>query len=345
MKKTALLRFSLLAACAALALQSSFGVVTPPVGAISQTLKGGGKFNLISRPFVNSAEFQGQVVSVSGTGVEISDASGLSGLLYLEVGSGTLDGAMTNIVSISSNTLTTGDDLSADLAIGDTIIVRKLETIDSYFGVDNSFGLKSSPTGDLAVDQPDILYILDPETQQTTRHFYSSYTGFEGWYNAVSFSPSGDTVLYPESGVAVFVEGADVDIVHFGTVKQGEFDVAVYTGFNLMSVLNPISDVSTVESRSLTLGNSGLFTGDSSTGVTPSPDGDPSVADQIYVLNPDTQVTKRYFYVTLSGYEGWYDVVSFAPADSVRLDAASAFYLKRSSGGPFNWSQPLNHSN
>lgn len=345
MKKTALLRFSLLAACAAGALNSSFAVVTPPVGAISQTLKGGGKFNLISRPFVNSAEFQGQVVSVSGTDVEISDASGLSGLLYLEVGSGTLEGAMTNIVSISSNTLTTGDDLSADLSIGDTVVVRKLETIDSFFGSDNSYGLKTSATGDLAADEPDILYVLDPETQQTTRHFYSSFPGFEGWYNAVSFAASGDTVLYPESGVAVLVEGPDVDVIHYGAVKSGAFDVAVFSGFNLMSVLNPISSDSTDESRSLTLGNSGLYTGNSSTGVTPSPDGDPSVADQIYILNPDTQVTRRYFYVTFPGSEGWYDAVSFAAADSVRLDAGSAFYLKRSSGGAFNWSQPLNHSN
>lgn len=328
-------------ACSILGLTVSHGATTDPVGAMATTLLGGGKFNLLSKPFVRSAAFQGPVVSINGTNVELGDTSALSGDYYLEVASGSLSGVMSKVVSYGSNVVTLADDLTPDLAAGNTVILRETTTVNDLFGADNTFGFKSSPNGDLDVDQPDLIYVLNPETGIVRTLFYSTFTGFVGWYDTFDFSEAGDTILYPDHGIAVLVKGPDVEVTLSGTVKSGDFVSSVFEGFNIMSLMNPVSISGSADA--VTLGNSGLYTGDDSTGVVASPDGSLDSADLVYVLDESTGIISRYFYSTFPGNVGWYDVFDFQPADDVLLESGDAFYIFRSPGnGDFSWASAFN---
>ena len=328
-------------ACSFSGLTVTHGATTDPVGAMATSLLGGGKFNLLSKPFVRSAIFQGPVISINGTDIELADTSALTADYYLEVASGSLSGVMTKVVSYGSNIVTVADNLTPELVAGDTVILRETTTVNDLFGADNAFGFKSSPNGDLDVDRPDLIYVLNPETGIVKTLFFSTFPDFVGWYDVFDFTEAGDTLLYPDHGLAILVRGPDVEVTLSGTVKKGDFTASVFEGFNIMSLMNPVSSADS--DNAVTLGNSGLYTGDGSTGVVASPDGSLDSADLVYVLDESTGVISRYFYSTFPGNVGWYNVFDFQSADDVLLKSGDAFYILRSPGnGGFSWVSTFN---
>lgn len=308
------------------------------------TLTGGGNSNLISTPFVHAPVLTSRVATVSGTQITLEatlpTSVTLAGAYYVDVQSGSGNGRMTDIVSVASQTITCADDLSAVVAVGDSVSLRKIPTIDDAFGADNKFGFKSSADGDPT--GCDLVYVMDPESKILGGYFYVAIEGYEGWYDAVTLNPSGSIKMYPENGVLTKIEGPNVIITNLGEVKNTVTNVAVFPGANFIAIKNPLSSVTAAPSRLLTLGNSSLYTGNTATGVTGSPTGDPSEGDLVYVLDPVTNVFKSYFYVTLEGSEGWYDTVTFDSAANVVLESGSAFYIDRIGATGFNWTHPVN---
>jgi hypothetical protein len=339
---------SLTCLLATTALPLSAAVYSNTLGVIRLELTGGGNFNLVSSPFIPAALITSSVVSINGNEVELGAAVAsieLGATHYLDVLEGDGVGMMSNITGQIGATVTLVDDLSSYLASGHLIAIRPIPTLDSIFGADNRFGFAENTDGLGA--GADEIWILNPNTGVTQRYFFANIPSLsiKGWYSTAG-TPSGGTQIYPESGVAIRVRGPDVVVTFVGEVKSVPGVSAVFQNYNLLSIYNPLSGVPAVENdRLLTLGNSGLFTGDPLTGVKPSLNGLPDDADLVVTLNPSTGVTKQYYYVNLPGFEGWYEKDIFPPvlSNDLAMESGTAFYLLRRDNHPFNWSQPVNH--
>lgn len=325
---------------AALACPLIAAVTSPVVGVMHTTLKGDGHFNLISSPFLLPVKVTCSVTAANGTAITV-DAADLSSVAagsdYVEVVSTTRNGVTATILSINGTTLTLAQNLG--LQVGDELTIRAVPTIGTLFGPDNRYSLQPSASGDPS--EADQILIIDSSSQATSTYFYSTYPGFEGWFDTTSFEPASSVLLHPERGLIVQVNGADVDMFLYGEVKMNQTVADVFTGFNVLGVLDPLTTGDSA--RLLTLGNGGFYTGSDATGVHPSASGDPDEADWIYVIDPDTQSATTYFYSTYPGFEGWFDTTSFEPADDQVLRGGTSFYLLRRSGTAFAWTQPANH--
>jgi len=323
-------------------------------------LSGGDKFNLVSMSFVNPSVYIGEIVSIEGNftltngdgeigsriglGSSIPECSSSNGICYnLEVLDGPLAGIFISISNVDGNMIEVVDDLSTQVVSGDRVAVRELPTIGSVFGADNKFGFKVSENGDPSI--ADEIYVTDPQSQVVQRYFYSTFPGYVGWLNSSDFSQSEDVILYPDSGILIRVRGPSVSVTFAGDVRLTPIKHAVYQGFNVMPVMNPLGENQNVPKENLlTLGNSNLY--DSSNpqfSVTPSANGNPEEADLIYVVESETGFVDRYFYSTFPGYEGWLKESDFSQSDDVVLNSSTSFYIRRRSSDAIEWKQPVNH--
>jgi hypothetical protein len=91
----------------------------------------------------------------------------------------------------------------------------------------------------------------------------------------------------------------------------------------------------------LTLGNSGLYTGNNTSGLVGA--GKASNADEVQIWNGST--LRRYFYKTGSGGNGWRLSSNLkSDASSTQIRNGSSIYVIRKNGRPaFNWKiqQPI----
>lgn len=320
-----------------------------PLGVIRVGLSGGGKTNLVSSPFLPQAVFQTDVVSASGNDIVLSATppSGLEPQIvggksfathYVEIDGGDAAGMVTNIVSVSGDTLTVESDLSSLLLAGDAVVIRSVPTIDSIFGADNRFGFQGPSASFPSPADWDRLYLIDPEIGSDAFLSFVYVDGY-GWVDP-DYNLAGHFPIYPETGFIFSVVGPDVDVTFVGEVQQLDAQIPVYTGkVNLLTVFNPLSDVAGVDpSRVLTLGTSGLATDDEATGVVPNTGNNDH--DIVWLLN-DAGSFLPYAYI--SGY-GWVDS-SYGLANDVKLDSGESILLQRRKTGAsdFNWIQPNLH--
>jgi hypothetical protein len=321
------------------ALSHGASAVSSIVGVTKSTLKGGGKYNLVSVPFVPAVLASGTVSVVSGTSVTLSsaDLSAVSSADYVEVTSGSGIGQMADIVSVSGSTIVLAEPLG--ISVGNTVAIRAIPTIASVFGSANTFGLMGSSDGN--PENGDQILVLNPATQETDTYFYSTVSGNVGWYDATNFTAADGVLLYPERGMIVRVNGPDVSVYFSGDVKTTPTQAAVFRGFNIMSVMNPLQV--TDATRLITLSSANLYTGSQGTGVTAAAAGDVENADWLYTLNVDTQEADSFFYSTMVGNIGWYDTTNFGAANALTLSGGSAFYLYHRGLAAFSWTQPVNH--
>ncbi|MFD0893187.1 TIGR02597 family protein [Luteolibacter ambystomatis] len=325
-----------------------------PVGYLTVTLPGGSqqspRLSLISPTLVRPLSWQGTITAVSANtsgpttfsvaGNPWTDGqfNGVNGSYYAEVVPRTGSGVVSDItgttegVAPDGSSLTTFDNLAAFASVGDELRVRKHVTLGGFFGETNAAGL-------LASDDPstaDEVLVYDGGT--FTSYFY--YTGDEvfaaGWYDTNFTLAPGEAakvVIAPNQGLVVKRRGtAPLSFRYTGAAKTGDTLLPVVNGSNVLG---------TVSSASLTLGTSGLHTGDASTGVNGGED--PSVADEIVLYTASGPVSYFYYTGAPDFPAGWYDsAFTLAPgeADNIRIEPGSSFVLKRKSGAPFNWTQP-----
>ncbi len=275
------------------------------------------------RPVVQS----GTVGSVSHTVLGDSNASWTNNqfsgrLWYVEFASG----LQSDIVSSASNqTLTVANDLQGLVNPGDAYQIRPHVTLDFLFGSSDSAGLLGGANPSAA----DNVILHDPSSQQTRTYFYSTVSGFTGWYLS-DYTASGSQVIAPGQGIMVRHRLTnDVTFYQVLPLKETPTAIGVQPGYNLVGTLQATLPV--------TLDNLGLRTGNDATGVKGGDN--PSVADSVITLNSDGS-TASYFYSTFTGFVGWYSF-DFQPAGSTPISAGSAFFvLRRTGGAAFQWTVP-----
>jgi len=249
---------ALLSAAALVApLAQAQSVSTTPAGFKEESLVQG--FNLIGLTVHQPVLASGVVDAVAGTVVtdnEVDFGTSLTvGRTYvLEVLTGNAAGAIQEVTVFAGNTVTTLNDISADLAAGDRYELRAAATLETAFGTNSSVLKKGfSPSS------ADIVWI--PDGLGGFNRFYLFGTVVSSWRNADTNSPAPNTPLVYTDGVFVQrIDPGSVDLVTFGEVKASNAIIAVTTGFNAISSVYPTGS---------TLQNCGL--GDSlKTGFSPS---------------------------------------------------------------------------
>jgi hypothetical protein len=248
--------------------------------------------------------------------------NGTNGTFYAAFTNGwTVD--ITN-TDASTRTLGLAGDVRAVATVGAPYSIRRHLTIAALFGPTNQVGLAAGPNPSTA----DNILLTIPESQQTMTIFYfDDGSGTRGWFRA-DFSSAADQVVYPEQGLVVRRQSAgDLLLALAGPIKSGLTVAPISIGYNLLGTLQAVTN--------LTLPQLNLYTGNLNTGVA---DGlNPSAADNLLIVQPDTTVATYFYYKDSAGNQGWFDA-AFNSAQSVAVPAGSAFYLRRKTSYPaFNW--------
>jgi uncharacterized protein (TIGR02597 family) len=320
-------------------------VSSDPVGFVTLPIAGAPSgearaFSFLGINLLNPVNYQGTITSFGSYFVTDRNANwtadefnGANGNFFLEVISGPYAGLMTDILTtaVPGNTLTIADDLSSLLAGGELYRIRKHRTLGDVFGESNENGLNGGAT----VAEGDEVRVLDAATQTfSTYYFKTGGFGGVGWRaDADAVTDASGTILYPDQGLLIVRKVAgDLGLILTGTVKTGPTVVQVESNLNLLANVYPAGTV--------TLGSSGLYTGDSETGLA---GGTATTADQILLFDPASDSYYIYYYKTSGlGGTGWRSVRSNSiDASNVNIPAARAFFInRRENRAPFLWTVP-----
>lgn len=188
------------------------------------------------------------------------------------------------------------DVLPASVADGSTVRIWKLWTIGDAFGATNSAGL----TGGTSVNSADA--ILIPNGSGGYDQYYYSTGGFAGvgWRrNGGGSVNRAGLPLYFTDGFLINAKSTKT-ITITGQVKSGATTVVLDTGNNFITNLCPVNAGGANPSgEGRTLGNSGFYTGNSSTGLLGGTS--VNVADAVLIWNGSGY--DQYYYST-GGFAG-----------------------------------------
>ncbi|MBT8036227.1 MAG: hypothetical protein KJO21_01665 [Verrucomicrobiae bacterium] len=290
MTKTTLHRLGLLALPMLISASLNAATTTNPVGVEKVTLQPN-QFNLLGVRLHGEVVLTGTFDASTGSSLTDTGAS-FSGLVATtEYIVELADGSNFNIVGSDAS----GDTITlptVDPADEQAYKIRIANTLNSVLG--NPTNLASSATGNPA--GTDRVWI--PNGTLFDQYYYVTLSGSEGWYKvgATSEGLKGDSVVI-NPGAAIYVETlgsttGTTDIMISGTVKTVPTAYTISQEWNLLSGEYPAGQ---------TLGNSGL-----SANIAGSADGNPAGADILWA--PNGVLFDKYYYVTLSGSEGWYKV-------------------------------------
>jgi hypothetical protein len=249
MKKT-----TLLAGASALVATIGFSygqtAFTTPVGYHTETVQGGGAFNvigvnLVDAPLVSSALTAAAGATLTDANVDFT-ASLPDGALYsIEFE----NGQHSRITAITANTVTTADTLAleADPA-ANSYIVRKVRTLADYFGAGTSAGFQIG-----GADSADIVWI--PDGEGFKKAYYAEAVAFlgvtEGWklISTGNDDQSGFPIDFTSGLIVQRRAEAALDLTFTGHVKLTPTAVNADAPFAYISRVYPAGS---------TLGNSGL---------------------------------------------------------------------------------------
>ena len=197
--------------------------------------------------------------------------------------------------------------------------IRKHWTIGTVFGPNNEAGLKGGDS--TSADQ----ILIFNGTGYDTYYFYDDGVD-RGWVDSQG-TAAVNRPIYSEDGLLVKRRDASpVNVVLMGAVKTGATSVPVFSGTNILS---------NMYAAPMTLGSSGLRTGNPATGVQ---GGDSTSADQVLLYN-GTGYSTYYFYDD-GVDQGWIDAATGASASNVQIPVGASFIVKRRSQSGFNWVAP-----
>lgn len=269
--KTQALSLLFLAVTAAGAFSQVF---TKPVGFITLNLQAGNNF--IGFSLQPSASFVGAftVSPTDRTRIFLTNATitndqfnGAAGTFVVEVTTpGATQGSSTLVVdSIQAGAeIILQEALPAEIADGSTLTISKLRSIAEAFGATNSAGLTAGTSSNNA----DL--ILIPTAAGGYDQFFYSTGGIAGvgWRKVGAFNADQSGVgFFPTDGFVLFARTAK-SVTVTGEVKSGSSKVLLESGNNFVANLCPVNaGGSTPSAQGRTLGNSGLYTGNSSTGL------------------------------------------------------------------------------
>jgi len=286
-------------------------VYTKPVGFITLNLQAGNNF--VGFSLQPSAAFAGAFtvspsdrsrIFLTNAAVSNDQFNGAAGTFVMEITSaGATQGANTVVVDTiqAGAEIVLQEALPSGIADGSTLAISKLRTISEAFGEANSAGLTpgTATTADL---------LLLPTTAGGFDQYFYSPGGFSGvgWRKVGGGTTNQANVgFYPTDGFIIMARSAK-NVTVTGEVKAGKTITVLETGNNLLANLCPVNAGGTnPSSEGRTLGNCGLYTGSSSTGLLGTTSA--NSADQVMIWNGSGYT--QYYYSTggFSG-EGWRQV-------------------------------------
>jgi hypothetical protein len=327
MKKTNLLAFLTLAATPAL-LHAQTTVYSDIVGYTTTTIKGRGSsgqptfMSFVPVNLTKAPVFTGSATAVATTinlaGASLTGSFGPIGgypTHYLVIRSGTGEGYVSDIVSATSSTVTTADDLSSFLAASQSVAVIPHIKLSDVLGT----GAQVLITGGATISAADNVLLVD-STGAFKTYFYK--TGFGGGWKSAANADASSLVVYP--GEAILVrrrQTADsAAIVQTGIVPPHSVKTVIDGSGKFTAVASGVP-------TSVTLTNlTSVLTGGATV----------SSADNILVINPTTGKLDTLYYKTGFG-GGWKNSLN-ANADTA-ADISNGFIVKRRSGTSAVFSQ------
>jgi uncharacterized protein (TIGR02597 family) len=308
---------------------------TDPVGFITLNVAAGnttsGKLTFTGLGLTQQVAYQGNLESVTTNSITDNDATwttdqfdGANGKYYVELTSGTGLGTTYDISTTTAHTITLAQNLAGGVVNGDTFKIRKHWTIASVFGANDESGLGGGNSS--TADQ----ILLFNGTGYDVYFYQLDAQIGNGWRSANDlFTDASGTVLYPEEGIIVKRKQASaVNVVLMGSVKAGQTSFPIFAGTNI---------VSNIYAAPMTLGDSGLFTNNSATGVAT---GNSSTADQILIYN-GTGYDVYFYQVDAQIGNGWRSANDlFTDASSTQIPVGASIIVKRKGATGFNWVIP-----
>lgn len=334
-------------ACSLLAALNPHGLAqvqttTDPVGFITLDVAGTGgatpsQLSFRGLGLTRPIEYQGSAETVQANTLTDNEATWAdnqfngAGAFFVEITSGPAAGTTYDITATAggaSKTITVAGTLPT--GANATFKVRKHWTIGTVFGPNNEGGLQGGTES--TADR-----ILVYNGNGYDAYFYSTggLPGI-GWRKAgdVTNADKTNTVLLPDEGLIVQrQQSAPTKVVLMGAVKTLQTSSAVIQGLNF---------IGNVYAAPMTLGSSGLYTGNASTGIAA---GTASTADQILIYNGSTYDTYFYSNGGLPG-TGWRKVSGAdSPQADTQLPVGSSVIIKRRNPTAFYWVAPQHPAN
>ncbi|NQU11459.1 hypothetical protein HQ590_11750 [bacterium] len=324
---------SLLAAALPFSAQA-IDVYTEPVGFISLEVDGTGgvisnQFSFLGLGMTAITAARGVISSAAGTVLTdsgstwVDDAfNNANGAHYIELTAGTGAGVTDDIIdtSGSGHSVTTAADLSPLVVPGTTTYrIRRHWTLAGLFGATNDTGLLSGNSA----PESDLVVVFDPVAQAYASYYYRTNAG---WRTSIdAFTDVSTNRLYLDRGLIVKRQiPSSVTIKLSGAVKLGPTSIPVESGTNFIGNVYPTTN--------LTLVASGLYTGDSNTGVAPGTSA--AGADTVLIWNGTGYDT--YYYRTGAGWRSAAD--AFTDRGDTPLPIGGSIVVKRKgAGGAFDW--------
>lgn len=321
------LSFSLLASALATGLAFAQTAYTSPVGYSTVTLQQG--FNNVGITLHPATKAAGDLnvttsnsVQDTTAGIDFTASLGATGTLHiLEITSGPAVGLVTEIISWTTDTITTVDDLVAAGVVGgvdgvgNTYRIRKAPTLEEIFTTNTVNGPLTDGTSATA----DLVYVPTGVPNQYTIYFLSGAGTFR---SVIPNALAPNVPLVYLDGIFVNRRAAGtVDLVVSGEVKPEKAGGRMVSGFNYLGTIHPVGS---------TIQNSGL-----ENFVLP---GTSATADLIYV---PTGTPNQYTIVFRSGAGTWRTVIPNALApDPLNLTGAIFINRKGTTNAPWAINTP-----
>jgi uncharacterized protein (TIGR02597 family) len=311
---------------------------TDPVGFITLNVAGTGgsvptQLSFAGLSLTRAVEYQGSAETVGASSLTDNDATwadnqfnGAAGAYFVELTSGANAGTTYDISSTTAatKTISLAQNLAAGTAAGVSFKVRKHWTIASVFGPADESGL-----GGGSSTSADQLQLWNGAGYDI--YYYQTVgLGGVGWRRAGA--PAVDaagTVIPPEQGLILNrKQSPGVNVVLMGAVKTGQTSVPVFHGLNF---------IGNTYAASMTLGDSGIYTGNDVTGLA---SGSSSSADQILIWN-GTGYDIYYYQTSGLGGIGWRKGGAPAvDAGGTQIQVGQSIIINRLAAGGFNWVAP-----
>lgn len=312
---------------------------TDPVGFITLNVAGTGGASAEALSFkglglTRLVEYQGIAEAVGASSVTDNDANwtegqfnGANGEYYLEIISGAGAGRTYDIATTTAatKTITLTENLTG-ITAPVSFKIRKHWTIGAVFGPNNEAGLGGGAPG-----EADEILIFNPATGAFQTYYYKvGGIGGDGWRNASTGAVASTQKIYPDDGLLMKRrQSANANVVLIGAVKTGQTSIPVFKGLNFLG---------NVYAANMTLTSSGLYTGNSATGVA---GGAPGEADEVLIYNQGSKGYITYFYkVGGLGGNGWRNATDGTDAANVSIPVGSSIVVRRKAATSFDWIAP-----
>jgi uncharacterized protein (TIGR02597 family) len=314
--------------------------VTDPVGVVTVEIQPkpltNRSFNFISLPLIRPAAFSGSLPSGS-----ISTQNGVTVITfqanlfetgafasneaphYFEVRDGNYSGLTSQIIANSASSITLADNISEIIDEGQLIAIRPNWTLATAFPGGNGFQKGTTPTNS------DTVVMFDPDTGNTTTYFF--HLNFNEWRSGLT--PSNNAVIPPDAGIWIERRSTSTGMSIQLTGEVKTTPSALYIGGNAATRRTLAPNLYPLDS--VTLAQSGLYTGNVSTGLAGGTT--PNNADNLIVYNPVSGNATTYFFNTNA--QEWRS--GLTPANDVVIPAGmSVMVVRKQNREPFLWQLP-----